>query len=205
MSIYEERVLPYLVNLACSSKPASKQRQKIVPCAEGVVLEIGVGTGLNFPFYDSQKVIKIWALEPSEGMQVLAKKAPRDSQLNIEFITTSSEELPFEEASIDTIVVTYVLCTIPDVEVALQQMLKVLKPSGKLLFSEHGSAPDKSVKFLQKIVNPFWRKLAGGCNLNRNIPILLQEAGFILKQDERMYIPGYRLFSYNYWGVAVKN
>ena len=205
MNIYEERVLPYLVNLVCSSKPASKQRQKIVPYAEGEVLEIGSGTGLNFPFYDIQKVKKLYALEPSEGMQVLAKKAPRNSKLNIEFITMPCEELSFDEASIDTIVITYALCTIPNVELALQQLFKVLKPKGKLLFSEHGSAPDKSIKFLQNIVNPLWRKLSGGCNLNRNIPLLLKDAGFILKQDERMYIPGYRLFTYNYWGTAVKS
>jgi ubiquinone/menaquinone biosynthesis C-methylase UbiE len=205
MSIYQEKVLPYLVDLVCSSKSASKQRKKVVPYAEGEVLEVGVGSGLNFPFYDVQKITKIWALETSKGMQVLAKKAPRDPCLNIEFITLSSEELPFDEASIDTIVITYVLCTIPDVRIALQQMFKVLKPGGKLLFSEHGRAPDANIKFLQNLVNPFWRRVAGGCNLNRHIPNLLKEAGFILQKDERMYLPGFRFFSYNYWGTAVKS
>ena len=204
MNIYDEKVLPYLVNLICSSKPASKQRKKVVPYAEGEVLEIGVGSGLNFPFYDAQKITKIWALEPSEAMQILAKKAPRDPRLNIEFITLPSEQLPFEDNSIDTIVITFVLCTIPDVQLALQMMYRVLKPHGKLLFAEHGRAPDKQTQFLQNLVNPLWRRVAGGCNLNRHISNLLKEAGFILQKDERMYIPGFRFFSYNYWGIAVK-
>ena len=125
---------------------------------------------MNFSFYDTSKVQKIWALEPSVGMQAIAKKAAAVSEmLDIEFLTLSAEELPFEKNTIDTIVCTYVLCTIPDVKLALKKMFEVLKPNGKLLFTEHGLAPDKNIKAIQNLANPIWKRVSGGCNLNRDI------------------------------------
>ena len=190
------------MNLACSSKPTMKQREKIVPLAEGVVLEIGFGSGLNVPFYDSQKVRKIFGLEPSEGMRKLAAERVSASTLDIEFIDLPGEEIPLEENSVDTVLTTYTLCTIPNVGAALEGMRRVLKPGGKLLFCEHGKAPDESVHRWQHKLNPAWSKIAGGCNMNRNIPALIEASGFRISMDERMYIPGPRILSYNYWGGA---
>jgi ubiquinone/menaquinone biosynthesis C-methylase UbiE len=204
MNYYNEKILPQLIQRACSSKPASKQREKVIPYAEGVVLEIGAGSGLNFAYYDTSKVQKIWALEPSLGMQAIAKKTPVSKMLDIEYLSLLAEDIPFKKNTIDTIVCTYVLCTIPNVELALKKMYEVLKPEGKLLFTEHGLAPDKKIKVLQNLVNPIWKRVSGGCNLNRNISMLLKGAGFYTV-EEQMYIPGFRFYSYNYWGKAVKS
>ena len=204
MNYYNEKILPQLIQRACSSKPASKQREKVIPYAEGVVLEIGAGSGLNFAYYDTSKVQKIWALEPSLGMQAIAKKTPVSKMLDVEYLSLLAEDIPFKKNTIDTIVCTYVLCTIPNVELALKKMYEVLKPEGKLLFTEHGLAPDKKIKVLQNLVNPIWKRVSGGCNLNRNISLLLKGAGFYTV-EEQMYIPGFRFYSYNYWGKAVKS
>jgi ubiquinone/menaquinone biosynthesis C-methylase UbiE len=204
MNYYNEKILPQLIQRACSSKPASKQREKVIPYAEGVVLEIGAGSGLNFAYYDTSKVQKIWALEPSLGMQAIAKNTPVSKMLDVEYLSLLAEDIPFKKNTIDTIVCTYVLCTIPNVELALKRMYEVLKPEGKLLFTEHGLAPDKKIKVLQNLVNPIWKRVSGGCNLNRNISMLLKGAGFYTV-EEQMYIPGFRFYSYNYWGKAVKS
>ncbi|MDH4022429.1 MAG: class I SAM-dependent methyltransferase [Gammaproteobacteria bacterium] len=203
MSFYEERILPHVIGLACSTRPVQKQRQKIVPLAKGRVLEIGFGSGLNLPFYDSGKVEKIWALEPSEGMRAKAKRQVDASALDIEFIDLPGEEIPLAADSADTVLVTYSLCTIPDVVLALEGMRRVLKPGGRLLFCEHGKAPDENILRWQNRLNPAWQKIAGGCQLNRDIPSLLATAGFRMESDERMYIPGLKILSYNYWGIAV--
>lgn len=203
MSWYEERVLPHIINLACSAKPNRKQREKIVPLAEGDVLEIGIGSGLNLPFYDQHKVRKIWGLEPSEGMRKLAAKNLEGMNINLEFIDLPGEEIPLESKSVETVVVTYTLCTIPDPVSALQGMRRVLKPGGRLLFCEHGAAPDDGVRRWQERLNPGWIKIAGGCNMNRDIPALISAGGFDMVDEERMYIPGLRILSYNYWGSAA--
>ncbi len=203
MSWYEERALPHLINLACSVKPARKQRDKIVPLAEGDVLEIGLGSGLNLPHYDQKKIRKIWGLEPSEGMRKLAAKNLEGLNLDVEFIDLPGEEIPLESNSVDTVLVTYTLCTIPDAISALEGMRRVLKPGGRLLYCEHGAAPDESVRRWQNRLNAGWGKIAGGCNMNRDIPSLITTAGFDIVDDERMYIPGLRILAYNYWGSAV--
>lgn len=202
MGFYDEKILPRFINLACSSKPSMKQREKIVPHAAGDVLEIGFGSGLNVPFYDKQKVRKIFGLEPSEGMRKLAEERISESGLDIELIDLPGEEIPLEANSVDTVLITYTLCTIPDVAAALEGMRRVLKPGGKLLFSEHGKAPDESVIRWQNRLNPAWRKIGGGCNMNRDIPAMILEGGFRITEDERMYVPGPRIFSYTYWGSA---
>jgi ubiquinone/menaquinone biosynthesis C-methylase UbiE len=202
MGWYEERVLPRFINLACSTKPTRKQREKIVPLARGDVLEVGIGSGLNLPYYEQDKIRKIWGLEPSEGMRRLAEKKLVDSTLDLEFIDLPGEEIPLEDNSVDTVVVTYTLCTIPDAGKALEGMRRVLKKDGCLLFTEHGQAPDEDVRRWQRRLNPAWSFVAGGCNMNRDIPKLITDAGFRLDNDERMYIPGPRVLSYNYWGRA---
>lgn len=202
MTWYEERVLPSLINLACSIKPARKQREKIVPRATGDVLEIGFGSGLNLPYYDRDKVRRVWGLEPSAGMRRLARKAIARSSLEVELIDLPGEEIPLDDDSVDTVLVTYTLCTIPEVAEALRGMRRVLKPQGRLLFCEHGKAPDSSVQKWQDRLNPAWKKIAGGCNMNREIVAELEEAGFLIEDDNRMYLPGVKALSYNYWGAA---
>jgi ubiquinone/menaquinone biosynthesis C-methylase UbiE len=202
MSFYENRVLPHLINLACSSKPTRKQREKVVPLASGDVLEIGFGSGLNLPYYRADNVRRIWGLEPAEGMRRKAQKALDASPLEVAFIDLPGEEIPLDRNSVDTVLVTYSLCTIPDVETALDGMRRVLKPGGRLIFCEHGVAPEAGVRRWQDRLNPAWRRLAGGCNMNRNIPALLDAGGFEIESGDQMYIPGPRILSYNYWGVA---
>ncbi|MBW2211247.1 MAG: class I SAM-dependent methyltransferase [Deltaproteobacteria bacterium] len=167
------------------------------------VLEIGVGSGLNLSFYDTAKVRKVWGLEPSEGMRRLARKKLVGSALEVEMIDLPGEEIPLDTNSVDTVVVTYTLCTIPDAQRALRGMQRVLRPGGKLLFCEHGVAPDDSVRRWQTRLNPTWNRFSGGCNVNRDIPELLESSGFRIIVDERMYIPGAKFLSYNYWGSAV--
>ena len=191
------------MNFACSASPNQKQRQKIVPEATGEILEIGFGGGLNVPFYDPSKVKKIWALEPSEGMRRMAQPAVNGTDMDIEFIELPGEQIPLDDNSVDTVLVTYTLCTISDTEAALQGMRRVLKPQGRLLFCEHGKAPDENVARWQTRLNPAWSRIAGGCQMNRDIPALINEGGFNIEIDERMYIPGAKVLCYNYWGSAV--
>jgi len=203
MAFYEQHILPHLIDLACSGKPTRKQREKLVPRAIGIVLEVGFGSGLNLPFYDTGKVDKVWGLEPSAGMRRKALPAVAASPLNVEFIDLPGEEIPLPAGSVDTVLLTYTLCTIPDAKAALEGMRRVLRPGGQLLFLEHGKAPDANVCRWQDRLNPLWRKVAGGCNINRDIPALIESAGFRIKSDERMYIPGAKVLSYNYWGQAL--
>jgi ubiquinone/menaquinone biosynthesis C-methylase UbiE len=191
------------MNFACSASPNQKQRQKIVPEATGEILEIGFGGGLNVPFYDPSKVKKIWALEPSEGMRRMAQPAVNGTDMDIEFIELPGEQIPLDDNSVDTVLVTYTLCTIADTEAALQGMRRVLKPQGRLLFCEHGKAPDENVARWQNRLNPVWSRIAGGCQMNLDIPAVINEGGFSIKIDERMYIPGAKVLCYNYWGSAV--
>lgn len=202
MSWYEETLLPRLIDLACSTKPTRKQREKIVPRAAGNVLEIGFGSGHNLPYYDRDKVGHIWGLEPSSGMREIAAEPIAKSGLDVELIDLPGEEIPLDDNCVDTVLVTYTLCTIPDVATALDGMRRVLKPDGKLLFCEHGKAPDANVVRWQERMNPMWRRFAGGCNMNRDIPAMLTVAGFDIEDDNRMYIPGIKSLCYNYWGAA---
>ena len=202
MAFYEDRVLPHLINIACSTKPTRKQREKIVHLAEGDVLEIGFGSGLNLPYYDSGKVRKIFGLEPSEGMRRKAQPNVDAAGLDVEFIDLPGEEIPLESRSVDTVLVTFTLCSIDDAVTALEGMRRVLKPGGKLLFAEHGAAPDANVRRWQDRLNPTWKRFSGGCNMNRDIPGLIESGGFRITTDERMYILGVKILSYNYWGAA---
>ena len=200
---YEEKILPHCIDLTCSTKPIRKQRAKVVPLATGDVLEIGFGSGCNLPFYETANVGKLYGLEPSEGMRRKAMPAVSASPLDVEFIDLPGEEIPLPDDSVDTVLVTFTLCTIPDAVSALEGMRRVLKPGGRLLYAEHGLAPDDGVRRWQARLNPAWRSVAGGCNLDRDIPALIEAAGFSIKSDKRRYIPGMRLLSYHYWGSAM--
>ena len=203
MSVYEERVLPPLLILACGVRPVSKQREKIVPRATGDVLEVGFGGGANLPFFNPDKVSHVWGLEPSVGMRRRAQKTIRESAIDVDLIDLPGEEIPLDDNSVDTVLVTYTLCTIADTATALAGMRRVLKPNGQLLFCEHGREPDKEVCKWQDRCDPIWQKVAGGCSMKKDIPLILAASGFAIEDDNRMYIPGIRALSYNYWGAAT--
>lgn len=200
---YDQRVLPHMINLVCSDSETTRQREKIVPLATGEVLEIGFGSGLNVAHYDAAKVDKIWALEPSAGMRRKATAKVRSSAVEIEFLELPGEQIPLDDASVDTVLVTYSLCTIEDAVLALEGMRRVLKPGGRLLFCEHGIAPDEGVRRWQNRLNAPWRAVAGGCNMNRDIPAMINAAGFDIISAERMYVAGPKILCYNYRGVAT--
>jgi ubiquinone/menaquinone biosynthesis C-methylase UbiE len=202
MGIYSKYVLPRVIDFACSLEPNMRQREKVVPLATGEVLEIGLGSGLNLPYYDSTRVKKLWGLEPAEPMRRMAAPAVRRLQFEFEFLDLPGEEIPLQTDSVDTVLVTYTLCTIPDTEAALRGMARVLRPGGKLIFCEHGAAPDASVRRWQDRINPIWKRIGGGCNLNREIPDLIEAGGFEIDAIDTMYLPGWRPAAFNYWGTA---
>ena len=203
MALYSKYILPKVVHFACSLKPNMRQREKVVPLARGRVLEIGIGSGLNLPYYDATRVTRLWGLDPSLEMKRMAEEAARSMSFDVEFIGLPGEEIPLEDNSVDTVLITYTLCTIPETEPALRGMARVLKPGGELIFCEHGRAPDESVRRWQDRMNPIWKRLGGGCHLNRAIPDLIEQGGFRIKGMETMYVPGWRPASFNYWGTAT--
>lgn len=203
MGLYSRYILPQVVHFTCGLKPNMRQREKIVPRARGCVLEVGVGSGLNLPYYDAASVTKIWGLDPSPEMIRMAARRARSLGFEVEFISSPAEEIPLGDQSVDTVLVTYTLCTIAKPTPALREMARVLRPGGELLFCEHGLAPELSVQRWQHRLNPIWRRFGGGCNLNRPIPALLEAGGFGIKDLETMYLPGWRPASFNYWGAAV--
>jgi ubiquinone/menaquinone biosynthesis C-methylase UbiE len=201
MNMYEKYVLPQVINCVCGLKPMMRQREKVVPHATGVVLEIGVGSGLNLPYYDAHKVKQIIGIDPTPAVSKLQSRVDNIS-IPFELIKKGAESLDLDNQSIDTVVVTYTFCTIPDVESSLAEIRRVIKPQGEVLFIEHGKAPDESVRRTQDRINPIWRRLSGGCHLNRDIPALLQANGFDVNQLEEMYLPGWKPATYNVWGSA---
>ena len=204
MGLYGKYVLPRVVHLACSARPNMRQREKLVPLASGRVLEVGMGSGLNLPFYDARRVTKVWGLEPSPEMSKMASAAVEAVAFDVEFVSAGGEQIPLDSESFNTVLMTFTLCTIPDAERALREIARVLKRGGQLLFCEHGAAPDAGVRRWQNRINPLWRRLAGGCHLNRDIPGLIRRGGFEITRMDTMYIPGWRPASFNYWGAAAK-
>ena len=202
MGLYHRFILPHVVHYACGQKPAMKQRRKLIPLATGRVLEIGIGSGLNIPWYDPDRVEHLWGLDPSRDMWAIAQRNAQEHHLDAEFIEASAESIPLEMDSADTVVITYTLCTIPAVAPALAEIRRVLKPGGRVLFCEHGEAPDANVRKWQERTGPAWKLLGGGCHLNRPIPDLLEAAGFHSDDMQSAYIPGWKPACFNYWGTA---
>lgn len=202
MNLYEQYCLPHLVGFACNLPVVRAQRQRIVPLAYGRVLEVGMGTGLNIPFYDAEKIDHLYGLEPSAAMRSKAAPALARAPFPIEWLSLPGEEIPLDDRSVDTIVLTYTLCTIAGWQQAIAQMRRVIKPGGKLIFSEHGESPDDSVRRWQHRLNPLWSRLAGGCQLSRPIDRCIESGGFRLDSLETGYLSGPRPMAFNYSGVA---
>jgi SAM-dependent methyltransferase len=204
VGFYQRHIEPRLVDFACSLGPISRQRAKVAPLARGRVLEVGFGGGRNLPFYDAAKVSEVIGLEPSPGMRALAAPRIAAAPFKVELIGLKGEEIPLDAASVDTVLVTYTLCTIPDVGAALAGMRRVLKPDGRFLFCEHGLAPDPGVARWQARLDRPWRAIAGGCRLNRDIGALIAAAGFNLGRTEAAYLPRTpRFVGYQIWGEAA--
>ena len=204
MGFYNDVILPRLCDLAMRNKLLRPIRQRVIGAAEGRVLEIGVGSGLNLPFY-RPPVREVLALEPAPRLVAMARSAARGTIMPINFFEASAETIPLDQHCVDTIVTTWTLCSIPQAATALAEMRRVLRPGGRLLFVEHGLAPDESVRRWQDRLTPAWRRISGGCHLNRPISPLIEGAGFRIDRIETGYIPGPRPMTFMYEGSARPN
>jgi SAM-dependent methyltransferase len=203
-SLYDRFVLPKLLACACSSPPMMKQRAKIVPQAQGRVLELGIGLGLNLGFYDPDRVSSVTGVDPAAKLRAAAEAAPRDPRLAVSVEDGTAEALPFEAASFDTVVCTFTLCSVQGPAQALAEARRVLKPAGRLLFCEHGLAPDPGVARWQRRIEPIWKRIAGGCHLTRPVASAIAAAGFKLERVDSMYVPRTPRFAgWNEWGAAT--
>jgi ubiquinone/menaquinone biosynthesis C-methylase UbiE len=201
MSWYDRHVLPRLLDLAMRHREVTRYRLELVPRARGAVLEIGVGSGLNLPFYGPQ-VQKLDGIDPSPELLAIAGTRTAAASMPVELHAADAQALPFEPHSFDTVVTTFTLCSVAGPQAALLEMRRVLKPGGRLLFAEHGLAQDTRVATWQRRLNPLWKKVAGGCNLDRNIDELLQQGGFEISELRREYANGPRVMSFVYSGEA---
>lgn len=201
MGFYSERVLPHLIRSAMRGERFAPYRQRNVARASGRVLEVGIGSGENLPLYTAA-VTEVIGVEPSPRLAAMARESAARASYPVTVAEASAEQMPLDAGSIDTIVMTWTLCSIPDPGRALAEMRRVLKPEGRLLFVEHGLAPDRGVRFLQRRLTPLWKRLAGGCHLDRDTAALIANAGFEIDRLETGYMPGARLLSYIYEGCA---
>ena len=205
MGFYAKYLLPRIIDLAMRNKETARLRAAWIPHARGEVLEVGIGSGLNLPFY-SGNVQRLYGVDPSVELQRMARQKAVAEPIEIEFFSQSAEErLPLPNASIDTVVVTWTLCSIADAPKALQQINRVLKPTGNLIFVEHGRAPDPGVAIWQEWITPVWKRVGGGCHLNRKINHLITAAGFRIAELKTCYLPGPRPMTYTYQGFAEKD
>ena len=203
-SFYDRFILPTLLTCGCSSSPIMKQRAKVVPRASGRVLELGVGMGLNLSFYDPDRVDSVVGVDPSPELRATARAAPRDPKLAVSVLDGTAEALPFEDNSFDTVVCTFTLCSVHAPAAALTEARRVLRPSGTLLFCEHGLAPEAGVATWQRRIEPVWKRMVGGCHLTRPISSAIAASGFTLGQVESMYVPNTpKIAAWNEWGSAT--
>lgn len=202
---YESRVLPKLLTVLCNTKPNHYQRKKVVPLAIGDVVEIGVGPGLNLQYYNLDTVNKVIGIDPSDELNKIAKKNANKVNLDIEFNLSSAESIDLPTSSVDSVVCTFSLCSIPNPQKALKEIYRILKPGGKYYYCEHGISPDLSTRVFQNVTNMFYPKLSGGCHANRDIPKLISESGLKILEKDTMYLPGsVKFLGFNYWGVAIR-
>ena len=204
MSLYEKYFLPKLLDCCCGMEGFQKKRAQIIPRVSGRVLEIGIGSGLNFDFYDFEKVTEVIGVDPAISSVALAKSRAKDFNSKISFIEATAESIELESSTFDSVVIGFSLCTIPEPMKALAEAYRLLKPGGSLFFIEHGLAPEPNIQKWQHRITPVWRKIAGGCNLNRNIEELIIAGGFEFKDLKKKYIKGPKIASYLYYGEALK-
>jgi ubiquinone/menaquinone biosynthesis C-methylase UbiE len=203
VNFYSRRVLPRLINFAMTHAEATRLRAAHIPAAGGVVLEVGIGSGLNLPFYSSA-VTHLYGVDPSAELLAMAREKAAATPFPVELLNVGADRIPLADASVDTVVVTWSLCSIANAPGALGEMRRVLKPGGTLIFVEHGLSPDAGVRKWQNRLTPFWRPFAGGCHLNRKIDDLVRGAGFTITGLRMEYVPGPRAFTFMYQGRAQK-
>jgi ubiquinone/menaquinone biosynthesis C-methylase UbiE len=202
MGLYAKYILPRLVDLSMRNKETSRLRAEWLPHARGDVLEVGIGSGLNLPFYSSE-VQRVYGVDPSLELQRMALKRATATRARVEFLSQSTEDtLPLADGTIDTVVMTWTLCSIPDTSKALREMKRVLRESGRLVFIEHGRSPDRRTAAWQDRMTPIWKRIGGGCHLNRKIDELITTAGFEIVELKTFYQPGPRPMTYTYQGIA---
>jgi ubiquinone/menaquinone biosynthesis C-methylase UbiE len=202
MGFYARHILPRCIDLAMRNRETARLRADWLPRARGTVLEVGIGSGLNLPFYSSQ-VQRLYGLDSSVELQRMARKRTLDLSFEVEFLLQSAEDpMPLAQGSIDTVVITWTLCSVPNPDQALQQVRRVLKPDGQLIFLEHGRAPDPVVAAWQDRLTPVWKRIGGGCHLNRKMDELIQTAGFRIGELTTGYLSGPRPMTYTYQGLA---
>jgi ubiquinone/menaquinone biosynthesis C-methylase UbiE len=204
MGFYSRYILPTVISCGCSMPPITQLRRTVVPQAQGVVLELGMGSGLNLRLYDPAKVSQVYGLEPEAAMLAKAQRRAGRAGVPVSVLPEGAEAISLEAASVDTVLVTFTLCTIPDVAGALREARRVLRPQGRLLFCEHGRSPDPAVFARQTRIEPTWKRLFGGCHLTRDIPALVREAGFAIERLEADYMTRRpSIGSYIYRGAAA--
>jgi ubiquinone/menaquinone biosynthesis C-methylase UbiE len=201
MGFYQNQIVPLLINLTMRQRNLTAYRSRVVPAAEGQVLEIGIGSGLNLPFY-TRNVRHVIGLDPSPKLLSMARGNLRLGLRPVEFVEGSAEAIPLENGSVDTVVTTWTLCSVPNAGRTLREMSRVLKPTGRLLFVEHGRAPDPNVQWWQDHMAPVWKRLGGGCHLNRAIKLLIEDAGFQFERFETGYMVGPKPMTFMYEGSA---
>src|SRR6185437_11796952 len=204
MGFYERTIVPKLIELAMRQGPIQRYRQGLVPLARGRVLEVGVGSGLNLPLY-AKDVSEVVGIDPSEPLLDLARRRAVEASVPIDLRQGSATDLPLVSESIDTLVMTWTLCSIPEPLAALREMRRVLKPGGTMLFIEHGLSPQPGVARWQRRLTPLWRRFAGGCHLDRKIDDLVRTAGFDLARLKTEYSAGPRPMTYMYEGCAIRS
>jgi ubiquinone/menaquinone biosynthesis C-methylase UbiE len=202
MSLYAKYVVPRLTDFCMRNKNVAQIRSELIPLAQGTVLELGIGSGLNLRFY-SARASRVYGVDPSLELLDIAHKRAKATSVRVDLVAQSAEEkLPLEDQSVDTVVVTWSLCSMGDPLRALHQARRVLRSTGQLLFVEHGLASDAGVRTWQNRINPIWRRIGGGCNLNRKIDDLIRSAGFEISELQTKYLPGPRPLTYTYRGLA---
>ena len=201
MGFYKEHIVPCLIHLSMRQRRLEPYRSRLVAVASARVLEIGIGSGLNLPFY-GQGIIQIIGLDTSPKLLEMVRDGTRRTSTPLELIEASAEDIPIDGRSIDTVVTTWTLCSIPDAPRALAEMRRVLKPGGRLLFVEHGRAPEPRVQWWQDHLTPTWKHFSGGCHLNRAISVLIQNAGFHIERLDTGYMPGPKMMTFMYEGSA---
>jgi ubiquinone/menaquinone biosynthesis C-methylase UbiE len=203
MGFYAKHVLPRLIELAMKNKEIARLRAAWVPQARGEVLEVGIGSGLNLAFYSSE-VRRVYGVDPSVELRRIARKRAAAIPFQVEFLSQSAEiSFPLDSGSIDTAVLTWTLCSIANPAKALHEIRRVLKTSGRLLFVEHGRASDPRVAVWQDRLTPAWKRIGGGCHLNRKIDEMISAAGFRMVDLKTTYLPGPKAMTYTYQGIAV--
>jgi ubiquinone/menaquinone biosynthesis C-methylase UbiE len=204
MGFYRNVVLPRLCDMSMRNAMLRPYRERVIGSAEGTVLEIGAGSGLNLPLYKAG-VKEVLALEPDPQLLTMAQRNAKHAARPVTFMKASAESIPLKYRSVDTVVTTRTLCTIPDADRALQEMRRVLKPSGRILFVEHGLAPQEGVNKWQNRLTPAWKCISGGCHLNRPILSLIENAGFKIDEIGTGHAPGPKFLTYLFEGSARTN